>query len=88
MHPMKSTESRLIDKTIHLWKHRTGEAISREDAKDMANNIAGFFRVLLEWDHKIYGEGHHQEKIMELHVNKKIHKKEHHGDEVKCPTVG
>jgi hypothetical protein len=80
---MKSTDPDLVEQTIHLWRHRTGEAISREDAKEMMNNIAGFFRVLLEWDRKIYSKSHHQERIMVRHVNKRAHKRDYQGDEGK-----
>lgn len=85
---MKNRNQDILDQAIHLWRHRTGVAISREDAKEMVNNITGFFRVLLEWDRKTYRETHHQEKIMGRRVNKTISKTDYQGDEGKCPTVG
>jgi len=47
---MKATKPDLIDQTTHLWRHRTGGEISCEDVKEMINNVAGFFQVLLDWD--------------------------------------
>ncbi len=49
-----------IQETIEFWAKRTGERISREDAKQMIENVAGFFAVLNEWDRK--------SKIDELHL--------------------
>jgi|SRR4030042_5142692 len=85
---IKNKNQDILDQTTHLWRHRTGGAISREDAKEMVNNIAGFFRVLLEWDRKIYSESHHQDKIMGRHVNRTVHKRDYQGDEDECPTAG
>ena len=38
------------DRTVQFWAERTGEEYSREDARQMVANIAGFFSVLAEWD--------------------------------------
>lgn len=55
---MKGIKSDLIDQTIRLWKGCSGVAISREDAREMINNINGFFEVLAGWDLKTHDENH------------------------------
>ena len=76
---MNGTKSDSTDQMIHLWKRRTGEAISREEAQLMIKDLVGFFRVLLDWDSK----SHHQERIIRHHVNKRPRKGDHEGDEGK-----
>ena len=39
----------LIDRTIALWQPRLGRDLSREDARQIAENVAGFFSILREW---------------------------------------
>lgn len=39
----------LIDQTLKVWKPRLGRDLSREDARQMAENVTGFFSILLEW---------------------------------------
>jgi hypothetical protein len=39
----------LLDRTIALWRHRLGREISREEARQVTENVTGFFTVLLEW---------------------------------------
>ena len=39
----------LIDRTRHVWQPRTGRQLSREDARQIAENATGFFAVLAEW---------------------------------------
>lgn len=38
-----------IDRTIALWRPRLGREISREDARQIAENVTGFFAILAEW---------------------------------------
>jgi hypothetical protein len=38
-----------LDATREFWQARTGRPLSREDAREMAHNLLGFFRVLREW---------------------------------------
>ena len=38
--------------TLRLWQPRTSKNLSQEDAREMAENLIGFFRVLAEWDAK------------------------------------
>jgi hypothetical protein len=38
-----------LDRTIALWGHRMGREISREQARQIAENVTGFFSVLHAW---------------------------------------
>jgi hypothetical protein len=39
----------LIGRTRQVWQRRLGRDLSREDARQIAANITGFFSVLAEW---------------------------------------
>ena len=39
----------LIDRTREVWKPRLGRDLSREDARQIADNVTGFFAILAEW---------------------------------------
>ena len=39
----------LIDRTRHVWQPRVGRELTREDARQIAENAIGFFSVLAEW---------------------------------------
>ena len=39
----------LIDRTIALWQSRLRRDVSREDARQIAENVTGFFSILREW---------------------------------------
>jgi hypothetical protein len=39
----------LIDRTIALWQPRLERDLSREDARQIAENVIGFFSILNEW---------------------------------------
>lgn len=45
-----SSNSPLIDETLACWQPRSRRALTREDAREIIENISGFFSVLLEWD--------------------------------------
>lgn len=40
----------LLDHTVRFWQARSGAPVSREDARQMVENAAGFFALLKEWD--------------------------------------
>ena len=41
---------KLIDQTREVWSPRFGRDLSREDARQIAENVTGFFSLLLaEW---------------------------------------
>ena len=39
----------LIDRTREVWKPRLGRDLSREDARQIAENVTGFFTIRAEW---------------------------------------
>jgi hypothetical protein len=40
----------LIARTKETWQARAGCSLSDEDAREIAENVTGFFRLLLEWE--------------------------------------
>jgi hypothetical protein len=38
-----------LDQTIAIWQPRTDRPLTREDAREIAHNVVGFFHVLREW---------------------------------------
>jgi hypothetical protein len=49
MKPSHAANDNLIDRTLAVWKPRLGRDLSREDAREIAENVTGFFTVLAEW---------------------------------------
>jgi hypothetical protein len=41
---------KFLDETIKFWQPRMQRDLSREDARQITENLNGFFRLLLEWD--------------------------------------
>jgi hypothetical protein len=39
----------LIDRTRQIWQPRLGRDLSHEDARQIAENVTGFFALLAEW---------------------------------------
>jgi hypothetical protein len=39
----------LIDRTRQVWQPRLGRDVSGEDARQIAENVTGFFAILGEW---------------------------------------
>jgi hypothetical protein len=39
-----------IDQTIAIWQPRTKRQLTREDGREIIENMTGFFRILQEWD--------------------------------------
>ena len=39
----------LIEQTRRLWRSRLGRDVSCEDARQIAENVTGFFSILAEW---------------------------------------
>lgn len=40
----------LIQGTIRFWEGRLGRQISPEEAREMIENVVGFFSLLAEWE--------------------------------------
>ena len=39
----------LIDRTREVWRPRVGRDLTREDARQIIENVTGFFAILTEW---------------------------------------
>ena len=49
---MRMTKQELTEHTIATWQPRLRRRISNEDAREIAENISGFFTILAEWSHR------------------------------------
>jgi hypothetical protein len=41
-----------IDQTIDIWQKRTDRRLTREDGREIIENVTGFFAILQEWERK------------------------------------
>jgi hypothetical protein len=39
-----------IDETVAIWQRRSKRRLTREDGREIIENMTGFFRILQEWD--------------------------------------
>jgi len=39
-----------IDETLAIWQRRTTRQLTREDGREIIENMTAFFRILGEWD--------------------------------------
>jgi hypothetical protein len=49
MKSQRAANDNLTERTCQLWKRRLGRDLSREDARQIAENVTGFFAILAEW---------------------------------------
>ncbi len=49
MKPSSVANDNLIERTRTVWQPRLGRDLNREDARQIAENITGFFAILAEW---------------------------------------
>ena len=49
VNPSHAANDKLIDRTHEVWKPRLGRELSREDARQIVENVTGFFAILTEW---------------------------------------
>jgi hypothetical protein len=47
---VNQAEPQLIARTKETWQPRAPCPLSEADAREIAENVAGFFRLLLEWE--------------------------------------
>jgi hypothetical protein len=47
---MGKTQKQLIDQTLEFWQARSPQTLTREDAREIIENVTGFFRILQEWE--------------------------------------
>ena len=51
----KGVSGRDVDQVrtdLRLWQSRASRPLSEEDAREISENLLGFFRILAEWDLK------------------------------------
>ena len=48
--PQTAAGERLIEETIALWQSRCPRPVSAEEARQMIENVAGFFNLLARWE--------------------------------------
>ncbi len=41
-----------IDQTVIIWQKRTERKLTREDGREIIENISSFFSILQEWERK------------------------------------
>jgi hypothetical protein len=49
MKPSHAANDNLIDRTRQVWQSRIRRDLTDEDARQIAENVTGFFSVLAEW---------------------------------------
>ena len=47
---MTAPSQTFLDHTLEVWQPRASRRLTREDARQIAENLSGFFSLLLEWD--------------------------------------
>jgi len=47
---MRKTKEQFVDRTIEVWQPRASKVLTREDGRQIAENVTGFFQILMEWD--------------------------------------
>jgi hypothetical protein len=47
--PSRAVNDNLIERTRNLWQPRLGCDLSGEDARQITENVTGFFELLAEW---------------------------------------
>ena len=45
----RETRPNHVDDTLAVWQRRSRRQLSREDAREIVENITGFFTILAEW---------------------------------------
>ncbi len=47
---MQEPKRDFIDETLEFWQQRASTPLTREDARQIIENVAGFFNVIQEWE--------------------------------------
>jgi hypothetical protein len=48
----QAKNDRVLDKALEIWQTHSSRPLTREDAREIAENVVGFFRILQEWEVK------------------------------------
>jgi hypothetical protein len=46
----RAVDEALLEQTARLFEARFGQPLSTEDARQIIDNLGGFFSILAEWD--------------------------------------
>ncbi len=46
----RAIDDSFLDETIRLFQARTNRPLNKEDARQIVENMIGFFQILAEWD--------------------------------------
>ena len=49
---MEESKKQLLERTKQFWQPYYQKALSDEDARQIIENMTGFFKVLKEWEEK------------------------------------
>jgi hypothetical protein len=49
MKPPHAANVNLIERTRKVWQPRIGRNLTNEDARQISENVTGFFAILAEW---------------------------------------
>jgi hypothetical protein len=49
MKPSHAANDNLFDRTRKVWQPRIGRDLTNEDARQITENITGFFSILAQW---------------------------------------
>ena len=47
--PSHAANDNLVDQTREVWSPRLGHDLSSEDARQIIENVTGFFAILVDW---------------------------------------
>ncbi len=47
--PDDASRDAFLEKTLQVWQSRTQRRLTKEDAREIAENMAGFISILQEW---------------------------------------
>lgn len=45
----RAVDDALLERTVRLFEARSSRSLSKEDARQIVENVSGFFRILAEW---------------------------------------
>jgi hypothetical protein len=46
----RAIDEAFLERTARLFEARTGQSLSTDDARQIVDNVSGFFRILAEWE--------------------------------------
>ena len=48
--PIGHMETLSLERTLQVWQPRASKALTYEDARQIFENVTGFFKILKEWE--------------------------------------